>query len=326
MDPTHYKFSATRRGLKYKYYFIAPTAGKPFLLFLHGFPSTSYDWRYQVDFFKSQGYGLIVPDLLGYGGTDKPLDYHDYKFSSMSQDIVDILDAENVEKTIAIGHDWGCGLLSRLANYFPDRFLAFGFLAVGYTPPSNIKYADILPQTVKIAGYELFGYWSFFAAEEAPEMIEKNIDSFYSLLIPADPSLWKDHFAPTGTLKAWLEGNRKTSSASYLSEEELDKHKTDLLEGGLAAPVNWYKIRTFDLDLEDSKGITPENILIHKPVFFGAALRDCICLPAMQKAVTIQNVKGPLTVRDFDAAHWLLWEDKDKLNQELLEWIRGLTV
>jgi len=106
MDSSLYKSVTTRRSLKYSYYFSAPTAGKPVLLFVHGFPCTSYDWRYQVDFFKSSGYGLIVPDLLGYGGTDKPTDPAMYAQSLMSKDVIDILDAENVDKAIAIGHDW----------------------------------------------------------------------------------------------------------------------------------------------------------------------------------------------------------------------------
>lgn len=59
-----------------------------------------------MPFFKERGFGLIVPDLLGYGGTDKPTDVKDYKYSAMSADMIDIMNAENVEKVVAIGHDW----------------------------------------------------------------------------------------------------------------------------------------------------------------------------------------------------------------------------
>ncbi len=31
----------------------------------------------------------------------------------------------------------GCKIGSRLANYYPDRFIGFGFLAVGYLPPNT---------------------------------------------------------------------------------------------------------------------------------------------------------------------------------------------
>lgn len=105
-DPSLYKDLYTSRGLKYHYYFSQSQDDKPYLLFLHGFPSTSHDWRYQIDFFGSQGYGLVVPDMLGYGNTSKPTDPNDYKSSLLTQDLVEILDAENLGKVVAIGHDW----------------------------------------------------------------------------------------------------------------------------------------------------------------------------------------------------------------------------
>lgn len=106
MDASSYKEVTTKRGIKYSYYFSSGDASKSTLLFIHGFPSTSYDWRNQVAFFKSEGYSIVAPDMLGYGGTDKPTDTALYKHRAMCADVIDILDAENVERVIAIGHDW----------------------------------------------------------------------------------------------------------------------------------------------------------------------------------------------------------------------------
>lgn len=106
MDPAFCKQFTTSRGLKYHYYFSKPLEGKPFLVFLHGFPSTSRDWKNQVLFFKELGYGLVVPDLMGFGGTDKPNEVQAYKMSLMTKDVVELLDAEGANSVIAIGHDW----------------------------------------------------------------------------------------------------------------------------------------------------------------------------------------------------------------------------
>jgi soluble epoxide hydrolase/lipid-phosphate phosphatase len=106
MDTSSYKDHTTSRGIKYHYFFSIAGEGKPTLLFLHGFPSTSYDWHKQVAYFQPRGYGLVVPDMLGYGGTDKPHDKKDYLYSLTSKDLTEILDAEGLEKVIAIGHDW----------------------------------------------------------------------------------------------------------------------------------------------------------------------------------------------------------------------------
>ncbi|ESK82520.1 epoxide hydrolase [Moniliophthora roreri MCA 2997] len=71
MDPSAYKDITTTRGLNYYYYLSSPTDSKPVLVFVHHFPSTSYDWRYQITYFKLKGYDIIVPDMIGYGGTAK---------------------------------------------------------------------------------------------------------------------------------------------------------------------------------------------------------------------------------------------------------------
>jgi len=109
MDPSSYKTHTTTRGLKYNYFISPAKDAQPTLLFLHGFPSTSRDWQHQVAFFSARRYGVIVPDLLGYGGTDKPLAVEKYGLRLMSTDIVEILDAEKYtedSKVIAVGHDW----------------------------------------------------------------------------------------------------------------------------------------------------------------------------------------------------------------------------
>ena len=106
MDTSLYKSVKTSRGLTYSYWASTAQDGKPTLLFCHGFPSTSRDWRYIAPVLKDKGYGVIVPDMLGYGDTDKPTDPSLYVSSKISQDLVDILDAEGIDKAVAVGFDW----------------------------------------------------------------------------------------------------------------------------------------------------------------------------------------------------------------------------
>ena len=101
-----YKDVTTTRGFEYHYYYVAAQGTKPTLLFNHGYPSSSQDWHRIVPHFEQQGYGIIVPDALGYGGTDKPTDPAAYKGTLLAKDLVDILDAEKLDKVVAIGHDW----------------------------------------------------------------------------------------------------------------------------------------------------------------------------------------------------------------------------
>lgn len=94
-------------GTTYNYVHIAPSGKtKPYVLFLHGFPSSSYDWRHQIHHFAQLGYGILAPDLLGYGGTDKPKELEAYKLKKMSEEVMGLLDAQGVGKVIGVGHDW----------------------------------------------------------------------------------------------------------------------------------------------------------------------------------------------------------------------------
>ncbi|KAF8167779.1 Alpha/Beta hydrolase protein [Crassisporium funariophilum] len=327
MDPKLYKSVTTGRSFTYNLYHTKATDDqKPTLLFLHGFPSSSYDWRHQVAYFTLRGYGILVPDMLGYGGTDKPVDPAAYTASLLAQDIIDVLDAEQVGRVAVIGHDWGCRVVSRLANLHADRFLGFAFLAVSYTAPNAVlSYPQILGYTAKLAGRELFGYWAFFSEDDAAKIILDNYESFWAMLLSEDQALVKDKFCPTGALKAWLlNGKADLPRGSYITDEELKTQKEIFRSSGVAAPLCWYKVVTTpSIDIKDAKDVPQEKYTITKPTFYGAAKKDLIAIPQLGKA-SIEKFCTNATVKEYDAGHWVLWEAKDEVNNDLADWIAGL--
>ncbi|KAJ3824652.1 alpha/beta-hydrolase [Lentinula raphanica] len=326
LNQTFYKDVNVTRGLTYHYYFSPPSQDQPVLMFLHGFPSSSYDWHYQIEFFQNKGYGLIVPDMLGYGGTAKPVDPELYKSSLISQDMVDILDTENVEEAIAVGHDWGSKIVGRLANYFPERFSAFAFISVGYFPPSILEanMSEINNITTQAIGYEIFGYWDFFSSDGANELIESHLDSFYDLTFPNDTVLRITDFAPEGATQAWLEANRTTAAGDYITPEERDTQIGLWRDEGLTGALCWYKILTSTIERDDDQGIPQENLTIKKPVFMGASLRDYVAIAASQIASTLQVSENTTIIREYDAGHWAILEAAAQLNSDLLAWIESL--
>ena len=92
-------------GTTYSYIHITPSDEKPYILFLHGWPSSSYDWRHQISYFTKEGYGIIAPDLLGYGGTDKPKDLEAYRLKKMCREVVGILDVHDIKQVLGVAHD-----------------------------------------------------------------------------------------------------------------------------------------------------------------------------------------------------------------------------
>ncbi|KAK0236641.1 Alpha/Beta hydrolase protein [Armillaria nabsnona] len=325
MDQSLYKDFVTSRGFTYHYLFSVGDVSKPVLLFLHGFPSTSYDWKHQIGFFKEKGYPLIVPDMLGYGGTSKPVDAMDYRHRLIAQDIVEILDAEKVARVVAIGHDCGSVITSRLADYYPDRCLAYGFLASGYFPASQPLTYEAMKQLMKsMIGSEVIGYWGFFAEDGADAKIDENLESMYSLLFCADHDLWKDYIQPIGGLRSWVEGNRTTAVGSYLTEEDQRIQKEELRKGGMAGPLCYYKIIRTSIMTDDSKANPPKVMKVTKPVFFGGASKDYVCFANMGLAGTKATCEDT-TAHVYDAGHWVQMEAKDEVNRDLLAWIEAKT-
>jgi len=327
MDPTYYKNLNTSRGLNYHYYFSAPKDKQLTLLLLHGFPSSSYDWHNQVTYLQGLGYGLVVPDMLGYGGTAKPVDPKEYRSSLMVKDIIEILDAEKVGHCVVIGHDWGSKITARLANYCPDRFIAFGFFAVGYFPPNTEQTFEQRIALVKqVFGREFIGYQAFFAEPDAHKLCEKNFDSFYSLVHASNSeTLWVDFLSPTGETRKWLEQNKQAELSPLIPAEDHAYRKGVLQKGGLEGPLCWYKIIVGDIDREDDKRAPLSAYQVEKPVFLGLAQKDPIALPVMIRSSTEKHCKN-LTVKSFDGGHWLLWDNKDDINKELGAWLEALSL
>ncbi|KAF8885233.1 Alpha/Beta hydrolase protein [Gymnopilus junonius] len=311
--------TTTRRG-------FAPSAEKPTVIFLHGFPSTHLDWTSQITTFSNKGYGVIAPDLLGYGDTSAPDDVNQYKTLDMAEDVVDILKDLGVYKVIGVAHDWGCFLLSRLLNTHLDRVLGAAFLAVGYIPPQpNFDYNAQLATLNKLVGYDVFGYWRFFSDDDAPTLTEKHasIDSFYSLLFPNDPSIWKTDMAPLGKSREWIEQNKQLPLASYWTAEQKEEHKKTLLKKGLRGPYNWYKARLTGINNADEASIPQEAYQINIPTFFGGALKDQICLANLTKPMMGKTCPN-LVTKDFDTSHWIMLEASDELNEALEQFFGSL--
>uniref|UniRef100_A0A0W0FKQ5 AB hydrolase-1 domain-containing protein n=1 Tax=Moniliophthora roreri TaxID=221103 RepID=A0A0W0FKQ5_MONRR len=326
MDTKSYKGIKTTRGLNYHYYHSSASAGKPFLVLLHGFPSTSYDWRHQVAFFKAKGYGLIVPDMLGYGGTAKPTDPAAYKPSLIVKDIIDILDAENIKKAVFIGHDWGSFITARIVQYQPDRVIAFAVLAVGYFPPwPDFDWDAINKATKESVGYEIYGYWGFFSSEGADKIIEDNFEKFFNILFPENAKQWIEDFVPLGKLKTYLTSKPAAPPPSWIPAEERRIQSEALLKDGVAASLCWYRVQLTRISAEDDKGIPASRYSTDKPALFIAAAEDYIAIPSMAIPTTKEYCSN-VVIKEFQANHWVHLQRPDEVNKELGVWLEGLNL
>jgi len=107
--------------LRVHYLDEGPADGEVILL-LHGQATWSYSFRKMIPIFTAAGYRVVVPDLIGFGRSDKPADWEAHTFQKQ----VDWLDATlkqlDVYNSNAFLFDWGGYFALRLLAEDPELF------------------------------------------------------------------------------------------------------------------------------------------------------------------------------------------------------------
>jgi epoxide hydrolase 4 len=85
-------------------------SGERLALLLHGFPESSYSWRYQIPLLAALGYLVWAPDLRGYGGTSRPRGVAAYALEHLEADVAALIEAAGAKEVLLIGHDWGAAI------------------------------------------------------------------------------------------------------------------------------------------------------------------------------------------------------------------------
>lgn len=114
----HYK---DIQGYRVHYLDEGPADGQPILL-LHGEPTWSYLYRKMIPVLTAAGHRCIVPDLIGFGRSDKPasMDVHTYKFHVDT--MTELVEALDLQKATFFGQDWGSLIGLRVVAENEERF------------------------------------------------------------------------------------------------------------------------------------------------------------------------------------------------------------
>lgn len=108
-------------GYRMHYLDEGPADGQPILL-LHGEPTWSYLYRKMIPVLTAAGHRCIVPDLIGFGRSDKPadMDTHTYKFHV--DNVAALVEHLNLADVTFFGQDWGGLIGLRVVAENPDWF------------------------------------------------------------------------------------------------------------------------------------------------------------------------------------------------------------
>jgi len=101
------------------------------VVFVHGEPTWSFLWRKVIDPVCAAGFRAIVPDLPGFGRSDKPIDMDWYSYDRHAAALGDLLEHLDVRGATVVVHDWGGPIGLRAAIEHPERFERLVILDTG---------------------------------------------------------------------------------------------------------------------------------------------------------------------------------------------------
>jgi len=121
-EPNYVEVDGKGGKLRVHYVDVGPRDGKV-VVFLHGNPTWSYEWRNIIPPTARAGYRVIALDMVGLGRSDKPNAMEDYSVANhvewMRQAMIDEL---NLRDITLVGHDWGGIIGPRIVALHPNRF------------------------------------------------------------------------------------------------------------------------------------------------------------------------------------------------------------
>jgi haloalkane dehalogenase len=127
-------------GLRMHYVDEGPRDREPVLM-VHGEPSWGYLYRKMIPIITAAGLRAVVPDLIGFGRSDKPVRKEDYSYFAHVAWLTAFVDAVDLHGATLVGQDWGGLIGLRVVAENQARFArvvaANTFLPTGDNPPGE---------------------------------------------------------------------------------------------------------------------------------------------------------------------------------------------
>ena len=119
------------RTLRVAHYEAGPADAKETFLLMHGEPTWSYLYRKMIPVLVAAGHRVVMPDLVGFGRSDKPAALDDYTYERHVAWMLAWFDATGLDNVTFFGQDWGGLVGLRILTARPDRFARFAVSNTG---------------------------------------------------------------------------------------------------------------------------------------------------------------------------------------------------
>lgn len=327
MDAFRKKILQTSRKYTYTYYVADGDKSLPTLIFQHGWPDHAAMWKDVATGLRSTNHPMIILDMLGYDGTDKPTDPAEYQFHKLAKDIIEIADAEGAKDIVSIGHDWGSTAASRLFNHYPDRVVGLVNISVAYYPCTGDDFdlKKYNAMTKEMTGREIFSYWEVFAAKDGAKLLYDNLERTFDVQ-HGEGQTMAEVFTVPGAMREYLiNGGHKHGLRPYAKDPLFKKTFIDrMTRDGFEGPQCWYYAMVQNLQSSSDRGLPPGRIVVNVPALYIGCKDDAVCPPEMMNSYKEQLLPHLEEAELIDAGHWVMYEAPDEVVKRIGPWLKQI--
>ena len=265
---------------------LAGDQRSPAVMMLHGFPESHRTWRAIAPKLEDRFY-LVMPDQLGFAGSDRPADEKAYESDKLIDDIFELADALGLETFALVGHDWGGAIAWTAALKRPERLIR---LAIINAPHPYIFQKSLIEDSEQRDASQYITAFRTPGFEKAVE--HRGFDAFFE------------------------KSFSKHVDLSIIPETEKQQYLAEWSQpGALTAMLNWYRASKL---IVPPPGVTiplPDFLLkafpkIEVPTLVVWGMKDSALLPVQLDGLN-ELVDDILVARLSDAGHFAAWEAPD---------------
>lgn len=246
----------------------------PAVVMLHGWPESSYCWE-GVAAHLDPGLRIIAPDLRGLGDSERTTGVAAYQKVELAKDVIEVLDALEVEDFFLVGHDWGGVVAQEMALLVPERVKRLAIMNINIlTNPKGTKEALDL---IHSFGGIHFWYQHFQMMPVLPEA-----------MIPGKEKVWISFFFGAAGQDGRIDPK---AIAEYI--------RCYSIPGTPASAASYYRIMAKDNEHWDT--LADEKFPM--PGLFVYGNQDSVIIP--QFLNHIEEGFDSIEVKQLDAAHFV---------------------
>ncbi|HMB62968.1 MAG TPA: alpha/beta hydrolase [Eudoraea sp.] len=267
---------------------VAGRESDELVIFLHGFPETSYMWQDLITEVSKLGFFCVAPNLRGYSKGAIPKGKKYYTLDLLANDVIEIARFFGQDKFHLTGHDWGAAIGWKVVHDNPNALLSWAGLSVPHL--------------------QAFGEAIFTDRQQG--RMSRYIKSFQMSYLP-EWNLRKNDFALFK--KLW----------KHSCEDEIENYLAAFRHPGtLTAALNYYRANYNYLKMAAKKQILGD---IHTPSLFIWGNKD-MAVGSVAVENGHEFMKNDYVFLELDTGHWLVQtkyaDIKSALCEHLLKYKR----